>query len=430
MFCRKNSLNDFKHHCDEEDTIMKDGKFYVDPFCPNVPLDDPSLFEGRTEEIKEIINALYQTYRLHPQYLMITGDRGIGKSSLLYQTKLLATGNNKLADKFGLSIGKLNFDFVTIWHDSDHDQTLNDVVEGLLEELKGRIESIIENFTFDIDLGGILKISKKEEKSHTISNLVKVFCKHIKKASDKIAEEKKDGIIIFIDEMDRLPQDCGIASFMKLVVERINREGIKNVGFVCAGITGVVQKLEVEHESILRTFREIPIARLDEPQSTDILKVGFETVSIGYNAEIFNMVFKVANGFPEPVHLLGSEMLNVDKDDYLDKDDFNKALKKVVTMIRKNELGSLLEKAGFGKYQKILKAMADYIDSNVPLEHISNVIGLKQNEYSANIGKLIERNIIHRVDKGVYCFTEPLLKEYIHNFGIIENRTDTEEIEG
>ena len=90
----------------------------------------------------------------------------------------------------------------------------------------------------------------------------------------------------------------------------------------------------------------------------------------------------------------------------------------------------MLRKAGSGKYQKILEAMASYGGANVPLTHITQTIGYEQNQYSANMGNLLKRDIISSVDRGVYCFVDPLLKEYIARFGVIntedENNSETE----
>lgn len=86
--------------------------------------------------------------------------------------------------------------------------------------------------------------------------------------------------------------------------------------------------------------------------------------------------------------------------------------------VKKNKLASLLKKAGSGKYQLILDAMAKYDGQEVPLDHISKIIGYEQNQYSSNMGTLRERGIIKRVDMGVYQFVDPLLKEYIRAFGV------------
>lgn len=37
---------------------------------------------------------------------------------------------------------------------------------------------------------------------------------------------------------------------------------------------------------------------------------------------------------------------------------------------------------------------------------------------------LIDRGVIKRIDTGVYSFVEPLLKEYIRHFGIIDERIE------
>ena len=63
--------------------------------------------------------------------------------------------------------------------------------------------------------------------------------------------------------------------------------------------------------------------------------------------------------------------------------------------------------------------MANYNGNNVPLSHITKETGYEQNQYSANMGNLIKRDIISQVDRGIYCFVDPLLKEYIDRFGVI-----------
>ena len=265
-----------------------------------------------------------------------------------------------------------------------------------------------------------------EEIAGNVFEYVELFYGQVAKAYEEVKKTDKSGILFFIDELDRISPETGIASFFKLSAEKFNREGIKNVGFICAGITGAVQKLETEHASILRTFRDIPISRLRPEDSKNILQKGFDSVGYSYVEEIFSSAFHLGAGFPEPIHLLGSEMLSVSETNKITMNDFNNAKKKIIEDVRRNELTALLKKAGYGKYQFILKAMAQFDDPNVPLNYISKEIALEQNEYSTNIANLINRNIIERVDKGVYCFVNPLLKEYIKNFGIIDGSRNDE----
>lgn len=54
----------------------------------------------------------------------------------------------------------------------------------------------------------------------------------------------------------------------------------------------------------------------------------------------------------------------------------------------------------------------------------AGIMGAAQNQYSSNINNLITRG-----DKGIYCFVNPLLKEYIKNFGIIDFTTKEDEVD-
>ena len=177
----------------------------------------------------------------------------------------------------------------------------------------------------------------------------------------------------------------------------------------------------------MRTFRDVPITLWSDTESKELLKAGFDAVSATYDDDVFDTAHKLSAGYPEPLHLIGSELLSADTDDHLDIDDLKLARDKVVTDVRRNKLQSLLREAGSGKYQKILLAMANFKGPNVPLAHISKEIGYDQNQYSTNMSTLVERNIIERPDKGVYGFVDPLLREYIRKFGIIDVNADAEE---
>lgn len=54
-----------------------------DPFFPNLPVKDPKRFSGRNSQLDEGIDSLYQISEGNSKHTIITGDRGIGKSSFL-----------------------------------------------------------------------------------------------------------------------------------------------------------------------------------------------------------------------------------------------------------------------------------------------------------------------------------------------------------
>jgi hypothetical protein len=168
----------------------------------------------------------------------------------------------------------------------------------------------------------------------------------------------------------------------------------------------------------------VPLPKLQEPEVKQILETGFSAVKCTHDLVVTKNVFSLSAGYPEPVHLLGSQLLKSDSDDHLDVEDFENAKVEVIETLRKNKLASSLQAAGSGKYQRILKAMASYSGVNVPLSHITKETGYEQNQYSTNMSNLIKRDIISQVDRGVYCFVDPLLKEYIDRFGVITTQDE------
>ena len=64
----------------------------INPFMPSSPVST-GMFAGRTDELKTLTKALVQTRAGYPNHFMITGERGIGKSSLMLFMKHLADGS-------------------------------------------------------------------------------------------------------------------------------------------------------------------------------------------------------------------------------------------------------------------------------------------------------------------------------------------------
>lgn len=393
---------------------------FVDPFTPNRPIDDPERFFGRVDPVNEMVDSLYQVKNGNPKHTIVTGDRGVGKSSLLTQIHLTATGDNRLTDRLKIDRGAPQFNFVTSWHDVDGTQSAFDLANAILSKFESSFRKFFSGVTLEIDLAGFGKLGRDKQNPLTMAQLIDEFTSRIAKVCQGAQKAGKDGVLIFIDELDRIRTDSMIASFFKLTSERLARDGLKRVAFICAGITGAVQKLEEEHASILRTFRDVPLPRFEKNEVSSILCDGFLKAQHGCNVtNLADRSWEVTVGLPEPAHLLGSEMLSVDIDGIVGNDDFDAAIRKIVTDVRKNKLASLLKKAGGGKYQKIVEAMSTYEKKIVPLDFIAKAIGQEQSQFSTNMATLVEREIVFKPSIGYYTFTDPMLKEYIKVNGVL-----------
>ncbi|TAJ99294.1 MAG: ATP-binding protein, partial [Candidatus Manganitrophaceae bacterium] len=95
----------------------------INPFKPNYPIS-PGMFVGRLSEIERLETHLLQTRAGNPSNFMITGERGIGKSSLLNYFKFVAQGD--------LNINGDKVNFLVI--DTDIDQNTTQL--GLVKKIE------------------------------------------------------------------------------------------------------------------------------------------------------------------------------------------------------------------------------------------------------------------------------------------------------
>src|SRR5690606_15525401 len=103
------------------------------PFQPN-GIINPGMFVGRIEEIRLVERCLFQSKNGNPQNFLIQGERGIGKSSLLFYIELIANG--KIQPLIGGS-----FSFLTVSVDLGGCSTQVDIVRKIGRGLKTSLSS-------------------------------------------------------------------------------------------------------------------------------------------------------------------------------------------------------------------------------------------------------------------------------------------------
>lgn len=196
----------------------------VNPFKPNSPVP-PGMFAGRLEEIKALENGLHQTKNDNSSNFLLTGERGIGKSSLIGYIKPTAKGEIACPDYE-------KFNFVAVNTVISNKSTLISFIKLLERNLKREIEKIgkaekVRSFFDDtwsfvqrlrIMDSGIDKNQVHEELDLIIDDFaysLSETCKRI--TNPENGEVAKDGIMIIVDEADNAAPDLHIGYFFKVV---------------------------------------------------------------------------------------------------------------------------------------------------------------------------------------------------------------------
>lgn len=402
-------------------------KLKRNPFTTNLPLDNPNIFSGREQEIFYMVNSLYQTGYGKPKHVFVSGERGIGKSSYVKQIELIASGDTTLLDKVGIDKEEINFNFLIGKHICLESNSLEEIVDSIIENLKNKISMLPELKDKGLDIGlelnlGILKTTIKatSDAEHISPDIINKFSNLLKRVLDKISY-KYSGILLIVDELDRVADKINFGSFFKALTEKLVDDGANNISIILVGINGSMGTLEKQHASIRRVFHEIEIPLLQESERKNIVTSALNEVNTTVDEDVLNQVSKVSDGFPAPIHIVGESMYEADNDAHIDMRDYENGLSNVVKYIKKSELDDKLKGAGWGKTPQILKIMAMYEKDEVPISYINEQLGVEHaKQYSSNLNSLLKSELIVKIDRGLYKIKDQLLKVYIKNVAILE----------
>jgi AAA ATPase domain len=390
----------------------------VNPFTPGKRLTRPDIFAGRTEQLENGIALLRQAAGGNVRHGLITGDRGIGKSSLLSQVEGIATRDERYVNAMELTEDELPGYFLVAEHIAQIGEQPGDVAAGLLRSLdrargRGRRKVRLENV--GVDLKFVKANITAQEPSKSIAER---FVDQLEQVWKNVNGEV-DGIVLAIDEVDRVAEVEGMASFLKVSTEMLSSRELEHIALVPVGVVGVQELLKAEHKSVGRVFEVITVPKLSNDEATSIVTRALTGTGVQIKPEVNGRIAELSGGFPHPVHLLGSETFEADTDDMLDEADLEAGVKSVVAEKWKEEFDQSYIEAGSGKNRQIVKAMASYDGTDVAVAYISDVLGAQQPEYSSNIGELMKRGVILRADRGVYRFRDPLFRHYVQHLDVL-----------
>jgi hypothetical protein len=297
-------------------------RIIVKAFHPAIAIRDAELFAGRTQQIRQIIEALH----MDGQCVAIHGDRGVGKTSLAWQAWFLSMGEDKLLRDHALGDWAIPHDETYVpFYVACSDQTPD--VEAILKRVCVLIAHYMASFPDEhamADRSIRQKVSFKFFEHETTSTLYgkpkgplldptlgteeqfHVLVQQLKDATG-------DRVLIILDELDRVGSLSGLASF----VRSFSSETIK---FILVGCARDVADLIGEHRSIERIVAPVALPRM---RAQELMKIVTRaTIALHQSGLIFQFterfvqkLVSIAGGFPWLVHLVCHDALMRAEDD-------------------------------------------------------------------------------------------------------------------
>ncbi|HCE44319.1 MAG TPA: ATP-binding protein [Lentisphaeria bacterium] len=382
------------------------------PFTPNNPVYT-GMFTGRNEEIKRINALLHQTKEGNPSNIMIIGERGIGKTSLLLFAKFLANGDITLDGKFN---------FISIFIPIKQDTKIIDLLDMINHQINRSFSHDEKALTFmkktwdfisKFQIGGVSYKKENEGKDdsdekmihegmYSIVDTIKAITED-NNATEIGLKEKKDGIVLFIDEVDNSSDNLKLGAFLKILSEILIFEKANKMLFIMSGLPKTRDVLKNSHESSLRLFEEFKLSTLSEDEVKIVINKGIaEANSKGANIKIAEDALKEmcqhSEGYPHFVQQIGYSVFESNTDDIIDKDDAIEGIFKQ---------GGAIEKIGDRyyrdmyynqikeeSYRQILNIMSDKSNDWISKKEIREKFKHKTSALNNGLKALKDRNII------------------------------------
>lgn len=283
-------------------------------FTPAKEVQDIERFAGRTELLDGLSGAL----QADGAQIVLYGQRGIGKSSLARVLGQMATNDKEAISRLTVA-PHVNFDYLPV-HITCDDSI--DCIDKLLLRLLTDAGALADWIPFKVverksggEAGGkvgikIVELSGKATGSITEraveveADLQTTFinaCRAI--VSSGISAH---GLLIIIDEFDRIADKKGIASLLKAM-------GPERVTFAMVGVASDINELIADHESVTRQLADgnIRVTPMDRNDLAEIISRAMTALDDKYSFELaaIEWITSIAKGHPFYVHLVGKHAL-------------------------------------------------------------------------------------------------------------------------
>ena len=362
------------------------------------------MFSGRYDELVALEQALFQTKSGNAHHFLIHGERGIGKSSLLYCQQLTARGEVT-------TLQEERFQFLTVSIELEPSNTYLDIIDKIGSELRrevGVLEPAAElaksawDFLKKWEVMGV----KFEDRDRPVkpNEMLEELTSSVDQTLTRLGS-KVDGVLILIDEADKPPSSANLGEFVKVFTERLSKRGCNRVALGLAGISTVLDRLRESHESSTRIFQILTLEPLLPAERSQVIDKGLADAqkTNGYEVSITpearEAISEFSEGYPNFIQQFAYCAFNEDSDNLIDIGDVNAgALHDERGAIQQLGLKYFQDlyfaQIGSDEYRGVLRAMAENLDGWTSKADIRKAIQIKEPTLNNAIRALKNKHII------------------------------------
>jgi len=240
-------------------------------FTPSHPISNARRFAGRRELLERLIH-LIEDQQLH---VVLYGDRGIGKTSILRIVANLAR----------------NADYHVSYASCGSDTSFDSLFRQFGRELPLLYHNDFSPTHADVEAGRSFA-TLMPERELTVADVTGLL--------EKVGNTR---VLLIIDEFDRVASPR-MREQIAEVIKNLSDRG-SPIQFFIAGVASNLTALVSHIPSIRRNLIGLPVAPLDEDETAQVLEAGAQQSGLGFSDEAAKAIGTLSRGLPYLAQLLG-----------------------------------------------------------------------------------------------------------------------------
>ena len=378
------------------------------PFQPGIPVS-PDRFSGRQETIKKILRYVNPAIKGQTQHFFLTGKRRMGKTSVTDFVKEFVYNEKNMIGVYVSNKGNDSVETLTTW-----------IIEALINEMpqKSRFERIKEWFGDHIESieikGTKIKFKVDEELSRSFKNY---FPDYISEIYDEFPQDKQNGILIIIDDINGLSKSREFADWYKKLADTL---AVSNhyelpIYFLLAGYPERFNALVVHEESFGSIFNFDFIDCLSDKEVMNFFKDTFSQSEIEISPEALEIMITFSSGLPLMMQQIGESVFWECETDYVSKQNAVDGVINAAYEIGSKQIKPILNQIKSDRYEDILQFLAENKMNKFKRSNVKDAMDISDNVLSNFLSKMVELGILESTghkNSGTYEFSNNLYYTY------------------
>jgi hypothetical protein len=379
------------------------------PFAPGAGSQPPEL-AGREKIIEDVSIALHRIrHGKSSKSVLMVGLRGVGKTVLLNRLKNDAEVDGLICAQFEspenrslpvMIVPSLRAALLKLDRVAGVGHAVGKAVKTLGSFI-GSAKIKYENMEFGFDLGKEDGIADTGDLDYDLSELLE--------AVGVAAREKKTAIVLFIDELQYVPE-IELAALISALHACSQKQ--LPIALVGAGLPQLVGNVGKAKSYAERLFNFPVIGALDEKSSMEALQRPVQAKNIVFSDDAVREILDQTKGYPYFLQEWGSHSWAIANSSPITKEDVLLATQLAITQLDADFFRVRFDRCT-PMEKNYMRAMAEIGTSAPRSGDIASVMQKEVSQVSPLRQSLIKKGMIYSPAHGDTAFTVPLFAEYM-----------------